>query len=148
MPATLTTEITNTEDTLDSRDIIARIEELRDERDTLKDARANVTDADPAGYNTAVKNLREWEQDYGDELDALGKLAAEAEDCAEDWEYGAQLIRDSYFEGYAQELAEDIGAIDPKASWPLTCIDWKQAARELQMDYTSVEFDGVTYWTR
>ena len=27
-------------------------------------------------------------------------------------------------------------------------IDWAQAAHELQMDYTSVDFDGVTYWIR
>lgn len=24
----------------------------------------------------------------------------------------------------------------------------ERAARELQMDYTSVEFDGITYWVR
>ena len=47
------------------------------------------------------------------------------------------LIRDSYSEDYAQELAEDNGAISSSdASWPNTCVDWKQAARELQMDYT------------
>lgn len=27
-------------------------------------------------------------------------------------------------------------------------IDWKRAAEALQSDYTSVEFDGVTYWVR
>lgn len=27
-------------------------------------------------------------------------------------------------------------------------VDWERAARELQMDYTPVEFDGVTYWVR
>ena len=34
------------------------------------------------------------------------------------------------------------------ASLAATCIDWAQAARELRMDYTSVDFDGVTYWIR
>ena len=32
--------------------------------------------------------------------------------------------------------------------WPYSCIDWEQAAEELQQDYMSVEFDGVTYWMR
>jgi hypothetical protein len=30
----------------------------------------------------------------------------------------------------------------------MRCIDWNEAASELQMDYTAVEFDGVTYWVR
>jgi hypothetical protein len=65
-----------------------------------------------------------------------------------DWQYGAQLIRDSYFKRYAMKLADDIGAIDHDATWPQTCIDWDQAARELQMDYIPVDFDGVDYWVR
>lgn len=69
-------------------------------------------------------------------------------DYAEDWLYGAQLIRDSYFTEYAQELADDIGAINSDAGWPNSCIDWDQAARELKQDYTSIAFDGVTYWVR
>jgi hypothetical protein len=44
--------------------------------------------------------------------------------------------------------AEDIGAIGSDASWPLYCIDWKQAARDLQMDYSAVEFMGQTYYVR
>ena len=75
-------------------------------------------------------------------------LADEASGYAADWPHGETLIRDSYFKDYAMELADDIGAIDNNASWPLTCIDWDQAARELQMDYSAVDFDGVTYWIR
>lgn len=75
-------------------------------------------------------------------------LQDEAEGYAADWKYGEALIRDSYFKRYAMELAEDIGAIPDDAKWPCTCIDWDKAARELQMDYTSVEFAGITYWVR
>ncbi|KKL86611.1 hypothetical protein LCGC14_1942930, partial [marine sediment metagenome] len=64
-----------------------------------------------------------------------------------DW-YPVTLIRDSYFKEYAQELADDIGAIDSDLTWPNNCIDWDQATRELQMDYSTVEFDGITYWYR
>jgi hypothetical protein len=85
--------------------------------------------------------------DY-EELKALKALSEEAEAYAPDWRYGATLIRDSYFKRYAEELADDIGAINSDATWPNNCIDWDHAARELQMDYTSVEFDGVTYWVR
>jgi hypothetical protein len=82
------------------------------------------------------------------EYAALKALAEEASDYAADWEYGETLIRDSYFRDYAQELAEDIGAVNAQATWPNNCIDWEQAARELRMDYTAVDFAGVTYWLR
>lgn len=49
---------------------------------------------------------------------------------------------------HAQELADDIGAIDRNATWPCNCIDWDEAAEQLQQDYTEVDFDGVTYWVR
>lgn len=62
--------------------------------------------------------------------------------------YEPTLIRDSYFTTYAEELADDIGAIDRDARWPLNHIDWEAAASELQMDYTSVTLDGIDYWIR
>jgi hypothetical protein len=119
--------ISNSDDVIDTRDVIARIEELRDME----------------GERGA-----DWGPDEADELANLEALQEEAEGYCADWHHGATLIRDSYFERYAQELADDIGAIPRDAGWPCTCIDWEQAARELQMDYTSVEFGGVTYWVR
>ena len=129
---------TNMDDVIDSRDVIARIEELESERDSFAD------DADDSGAARTV-----WDAtDEGAELKALLALQDEAEAHAPDWRHGATLIRDSYFKAYAQEFADDIGAIPRDATWPATCIDWDQAARELQQDYTAVEFDGVTYWVR
>lgn len=94
--------------------------------------------------------LDEDEQDYASELEGLlAELAGNGGDekWLGDW-YPVTLIRDSYFVEYAQQLAEDIGAIDPDASWPNGYIDWERAARDLQMDYTSVEYQGTTYWYR
>lgn len=84
------------------------------------------------------------------EREELTSLQALAEDASSspDWIHGETLIRDSYFEDYARELAEDIGAIKSDAQWPNNCIDWKEAAELLQQDYTSMEFDGITYWIR
>lgn len=118
---------------IDSRDVIARIEEL--EGEVLNDDGVIDQSNEDADY-----------RDKCGELAALQALADEASGYAADWQHGETLIRDSYFKDYAMELADDIGAIDNNASWPLTCIDWDQAARELQMDYSAVDFDGVTYW--
>ncbi len=59
------------------------------------------------------------------------------------------LIHEAYFEDYARQLADDLALYnDRNVSWPYTCIDWAQAAEELKQDYTSVDFDGETYWVR
>ena len=119
--------ISNAQDTIDSRDIIARIEELES---VIEGAAGDAL------------------EDEHEELAALKALADQASGYVADWEYGEVLIRDSYFQEYAEQLAEDIGAINRNASWPNNCIDWERAACELQADYTAVEFDGVTYWVR
>ena len=81
--------------------------------------------------------------------DDLVKLHDDCKDYVEDWEYGAQLIRESYFTTYAKELAEDIGAIASSDDrWPVRHIDWPAAAQELRTDYEEVEFHGVTYLVR
>jgi len=144
--------ISNSDDIIDSRDVIARIEELQATIDEAMEAAGNNFDADPPTDTERADFIAEHLQvahpeDY-EEWKALTALAAEASDYAPDWEYGEALIRDSYFRNYAEELADDIGAINSEAIWPNNCIDWERAARELQMDYTSVDFAGVTYWIR
>lgn len=118
-------EVFNTDDVIDSRDVIERIEELEE----------SVNDGE-----TLTSEER-------DELEALRRLAQQGEHCG-DWEYGEALIRDSYFTDYARELADDIGSLPAEISWPCCHIDWEAAARALKMDYTSLDFGGVTYWVR
>jgi len=120
------------QDIIDSRDVIERLEELAA-------IRANAEEFDEEDPLS--------DEEIAEET-ALLYLAEQGEDSSEDWPYGATLVRDSYFVEYAQELAEDIGALPREHTWPQYCIDWEWAARELQMDYTPVEFDGVTYWVR
>jgi len=117
-------------DVFDSRDMIERI--------------AEITDALEADYPADSDNADERAEAEA-ELATLQAFATDAD--SGEWRYGQQFIADSYFEDYAQELAEDISAIDD-AVWPFTCIDWAQAARELQMDYTSVTLGGYDFWTQ
>lgn len=97
---------------------------------------------------TEYAETGDWNEERAGEFEALTSLADKAEDCALDWRYGEVLISDSYFEKYAREFAEDIGAIKNCDKWPATCIDWEEAADELKQDYTSVDFGGETYWIR
>lgn len=146
-------EISNTDDIIDSRDVLARIEELESEREALVDAftesaiEDNETDAAMIlAARHAQAALAEW--DSSDEGKELSSLRAFADEGNGEWKHGETLVRESYFKEYAQELADDIGAIPKDATWPMTCIDWDQAARELRYDYTGADFDGVTYYYR
>jgi hypothetical protein len=122
-----------TDEHFDSRDVIERIAEIE-----FVGADDPNRDFDPA--------MLDYEK--REEYEALTAFRDEAEDYLPDWQYGETFISDDYFEDYARELAEDTGAIDPKATWPLNRIDWEAAAEDLKMDYTEFEFMGTTYWAR
>jgi hypothetical protein len=136
--------ISNTDDVIDSRDVIERIEELEGERDALVEA---IADAGADFLDETQKELADWDEENKAELDALKALVEEAEGYAPGWRYGAALVRDSYFEDYARELLEDIGDI-PRNLPHYIEIDWEATARNIQVDYTAVNFDGVCYWVR
>lgn len=165
-------DIDNNEDIIDSRDVIKRLAELESERSDLEDEATEAREAfeekvgkpydeasaeeidekdandEEAAFLAKQAAVTEWDADNGDDLKALKSLDEQASGYASDWRHGASLIRDSHFQRYAEQTAEDLGLIQRKVSWPYTCIDWEKAAYELQMDYTSVDYDGVTYWIR
>jgi hypothetical protein len=154
--------INNYQDIIDSRGIIERIKELLSEREILEyelgdleDLKYELGDSMTDEDKDRLTELREWVrdgmklEDIGDQedLEALQSLAVDIEGIT-DWKYGATLIRESYFQEYARELAEEIGAINSDESWPLNHIDWDDAADDLATDYESVYFDGVEYLVR
>jgi antirestriction protein len=112
-------------DVFDIRDVIARFEELEGSETRDEDEQAEFHQI--ASFLDDVKGYGGDEQWRGD------------------W-YPVGFIADHYFERYAEEFADDIGAVNRDMSWPYTCIDWEQAARELQQDYSSVTINGTDYW--
>ena len=113
--------ITNLNDIIDSRDVLDRITELQ---------------------------AMDMDTEEEEELESLLDLKGELEDYSLTPADGIMLIRYTYFTEYAQELAEDVGAISSTPQWPLSHIDWDAAAEELQGDYVSVEFRGIEYFCR
>jgi hypothetical protein len=158
MTTTKTLEDFKSADVFDSRDFIERLEELEAERDAFEvkcrecGGLMDVPgEACPSGYD-GLPHLPEmtWAEENPADAEELATLAAFAEDASgcSDWTHGEGFIRDSYFEDYARELAEDCGMVAKGAGWPNRCIDWERAADELKQDYTSFELDGVTFWAR
>ncbi len=151
----------NSDDVIDSRDVIERLTELEDEREALQETENEAREewakvewgqrrgcsAPKEELDAASAALNEWDEDNGTELKALQELQSEAEGYSPDWKYGATLVRDSYFAEYTQEFLEDCGEL-PKNLPSYIVIDWEATAANVQADYTAVEFDGVTYWMR
>lgn len=105
-----------------------------------------MSDCDFSPYDNTIDtySIDERIEDLRNELETLENLKDEA---GSEWD-GGMLINDGYFKDYAQELASDLGLIDEAADWPNAYIDWDAAADALQMDYTPVEYDGITFWIR
>lgn len=114
-------DIDNSRDIIDSREVLERIEEL--------------------------KGIEERDEAENDELKALTALQDEAEGYCPDWKFGAALIRESYFTEYTMDMLADIGDL-PRDIPHYIAIDEEQTAENIKVDYTEVNFDGVTYLVR
>ena len=134
----MTNVISNTDNTIDSRDVIARIEELEAERVAIE--------SQDSVFIETKRLIEEFDNsEEGQELIALKALAEQGEDYAPDWEYGAQLIHEDYFEEAMDELLEECGDIPRDLPSYLTItVDYDA----LKQDYTELDFDGQTYYIR
>lgn len=134
----MTTNISNSDDLIDVRDVIARVELLREERDT-------------SAFAAEVWAEEEYPE-LSEELDTLENLLSDlaGKGGDEQWEgiwYPVTLIRETYFVEAMQELVQDIGDL-PQGIPSYLVIDWEATAENLRADYSSVEYDGVDYWYR
>lgn len=164
--------------TIDTRDLYTRKCELESLRDAVTEAADELREAlESYGFSkdeieeailekslppvaddhVFTKELLDLEKALIDASDEYGtpeqeELAAleaiESEMDARAFRDGETLIPERDFEEYARELAEDCYGDAALREWPGNCIDWKQAAEELQQDYSSVEYEGTTYYFR
>lgn len=125
-----TTELDLSGDTIDVRDIIARIEELEAKQPDSEQEKWDNCDE----YATLLEIMESLKGNGGDEQ------------WRGDW-YPLTLIRDSHFTDYIRELLADCGDVSAKLPW-YVAVDWEQTARNFHVDYMTIEIDGVTYWYR
>lgn len=165
MPDMEPAEFDNAEDAKDYiiKELEARLEESEESADVgFSEARETLQESVEAEFCMNVRGMVFWVTEDGEmfngsedeeqELKMFNELLEDIkgnggdEKWRGDW-YPMALIRESHFKDYAEELAYDCGMLD-KSNWPYNCIDWAMAARELRMDYSSVEFDGSTFFYR
>lgn len=136
------TEVNNTYDVIDSRDVFEKVDELESEIGGLKEDSSYLEDLyNPGTLESEIDELEE-------ELKPIKAFADELKEASTESQDGETVVRGSFFETYAQELADDLGLTTDSDTWPLYHIDWDAAADSLKQDYTEVDFDGVTYFIR
>ena len=142
----MTRTIDNTQDVLDSRDVIERLEELQGERQDLLDI-FNDCEEGSEERQDADQALKDWDEDNGEELASLRQLNEEGEQVAEDWIHGATLVRESYWVEFVEEDLKELGYL-PKDLPHWIEIDWERTAENVRQDYSTVDFGGVDYYVR
>jgi DNA repair exonuclease SbcCD ATPase subunit len=159
-------------ETLDTRDLQGRLEELTDIRDerqrvqdeldtaerALADFEEEIKDKEESEENE--KNLEELTTQRDDlenelakteELDEtekkeLDELESIKEEISE-WKEGTCLIPESDFTEYVQEMLEDCGDL-PKDLPHYIIIDWEATADNIRQDYSTCDYQGTTYLYR
>ena len=121
-----------TADIIDVRDIIARVEELETMREGL-DKTDPDQDADLAAEHCQLAHILEDLKGMGGDEQWRG-----------DW-YPITLIRESYFTDYTEELISDCYNLKLP---DFVHVDWEATAREVKVDYSETNIDGVTYFYR
>lgn len=129
---------TNRDRVIHSRDILARIEELRAERDSCTMLREDGTEeADPQG----------WADFYREDAAELATLTGILDYAGYDWARGVTLVRADHFTEYASQMLRASGAI-PATLPDWVVIDWEATATDFREReaLTAIDFGGVTYW--
>lgn len=147
----------------DSRDVIERLDELQEERDSLleivattqTDLHDHIDDlesgAEPnksfeADVTNAELKLTEWDKEYKEELDALVDFCESCSNYNDDWSHGTPIVSEDEFTAFAMNLASDV--CSNNNAWPFNHIAWDSAADELKSDYTLIRYDRENYYIR
>jgi len=127
--------IDETQDFIDSRDVINRIDELERMRDDWN-AWNEAPDRDPDD------EPEEFTRDDEKELEELTDLQDECN--YGDWHYGETLISEDAIESYLDEMVRDCYAIPELPAFMSIEIDYEA----LKMDYQVVTLRGFDFYIR
>lgn len=139
----------------DSRDLIQYRDEIANDivnlyNDYMTDIDEDWDEiSDIEDINFDEQEFVEANQDEIEEYVAIRNFCNEISDYCSDFEWGASIIHEDYFEDYCRELVEDIGYL-PKnlPEYIENNINWEGVADDLMVDYSEAEYNGDTYYFR
>lgn len=158
---------TGSDNIIDTRDVISLWEDLSSDRDTYQ---SDIDEAQETLDDLEAEHTEENDEELGPKLEEARTVLEEAKGALADWEEendwqkidafkndldtdvsyaedGVTLINSDYFTEYAEDCFRDTQDTEVDTSkWPFNCIDWEEAAKELQHDFSSIDFDGSTFY--
>lgn len=137
---------------LDTRDLMARKEELESLRDALTEAQKAMDAAKdkPESFEAveqAELDLDSTQEAFGDDEKQELKDLENAESEIPEWTDGNTLIPRSEWVDYVKEMLEDCGDIPKNVPWYVV-IDWDSTAKNIEADYSEIEIQGTAYLYR
>lgn len=144
----------------DTRDLIDYLSDLEQDliinwNDYIEDHNLNLDEdedeVEEADYiddiDLHLEGYREKYQDEVEEYEELKSFCEELEDYAVDYQHGETIIHEDYFTEYCEDMVKDCGYIsDDLPGW--IEINWEDTADNMKVDYTTVEYQGDTYYVR
>lgn len=140
----------------DSRDLLEYKQELEESLVPLYNEW--MRDNTPEGYSfeditdfSEIENWDDFAEYFEDETKEYIDIKAFCEDidshAGDSCEDGVTIIHNDYFEEYTRELLEECGYI-PKDFPSWIKIDWEATAKNVEVDYSVVTYDGEDYLVR
>ena len=145
-----------TENIIDTRDIQARIDEiecdielLEDEISELSEEIDELDEENADDKNEIDLKLDDIEDKRGqiEELQEELSMLLDVKSEVPEFRHGETLIHEDYWEEYVQDLCEDLGYISKDFPYWIE-IDWEATAKNVAMDYSTIEIDGNTFYFR
>ena len=136
---------------VDSRDIIEYFEHLTqvviDEHNEILSNDTDNEDYEEIDTICEIDDEQILLTETGAEYIQFRDEINECEGYISDWEYGAGLIHERYFQEYCEQELVDCGYLpDNLPHW--IEIDMEATAENMKQDYSEYEFDGEIYYAR
>jgi hypothetical protein len=159
--------ITTDNTTINSSDVIARIEELEEETgieyevyrtrndeviasfDVLNEAESYISEEDYNPDRVKVRETDKGDEEDRDELRSLRDFDSDGRSTfgTFTWQDGITLINENGIgQEYARERAESENPRVDWDTWPFNLIDWDYAATELTEGNDYADLSGVSYY--
>ena len=137
---------------IDTRNLVEKREELQT---NLVDSFNNYFDTEIEDFDELTKHIdnsededvQKWKEDNSDDFDHIEEID-ELEDEISEFTFGKTLIPNDDFTEYCEDMINGCYYMKNVPSFVKDNINWDGVASDLEVDYSSVTYQGESYFYR